>query len=232
MEITEKSLDRIMSLGVVLTMIAAGVAIFGAFNPEQIEITAAAAIIAMVGTVVSHWSTSAIKNRSDLKVAKINSTAEAANSKAEALKKENIQLQILLEREQYNRLMLEQKVGPRSLSQQEAERIRQFICNIKGQSTVLTNSRRDPETLRYAEQIRSTLEAASIIVKRTDESHLIVAGAPQSGIYVIIHAGIGSREIEDSFRLLTAPSVHFHKASDPRTDIAAHIFFFEKPAHT
>jgi hypothetical protein len=107
--------------------------------------------------------------------------AEMAHAKLhhEQLRKENLELQLVVEKERIARLRLEQQVGSRHVGAAQRQTIVSDLAGFQGQKVSIVTLPGDPEIAAFAGEIKATLEAAGMVV--TDAPPL-VSVKPERGI--------------------------------------------------
>ena len=97
----------------------------------------------------------------------------------EELRKENLNLQIAVEKERTARLQLEQQLGVRHIAAAQRQTIRAALAGFKGQKVSMITYPGDPEIAAFAHELKVTLEEAGVAVTVTPA---LVFGKPQPGI--------------------------------------------------
>jgi len=107
--------------------------------------------------------------------------ADMAHARAhhEQLRKENLELQLAVEKERAARLQLEERLGPRHIGAAQRQTIQTELAGFQGQKVSIVTHPGDPEIGGFASEIQATLEAARIKVTMTPA---LVFGEPQSAI--------------------------------------------------
>lgn len=103
----------------------------------------------------------------------------------EQLLKENLELQLAVEKERAARLRLEERLGPRHIAAAQQQTIRAELAGYKGQRLSIVTLPGDPEIAAFAAEIRTTLEAAGVFVTMAPA---LVFGKPQAGISLDVGA--------------------------------------------
>lgn len=128
-------------------------------------VTIVAAFISACAGVLTFIASSNLSRYSDEAIAKANSVSAQANSsaakaneKAEEIKKQNLELQINLEKERKERLELQKAVERRSLSPEKKKSVQEASGRMKEKLSLrIECNRNDYEALAYAEQIGGLL---------------------------------------------------------------------------
>jgi len=102
-----------------------------------------------------------------------------ANVHHEQLRKENLELQLVVEKERAKRLELEQQLGPRHIGAGQRQTIESALASFQGQKVSIVTQPGDPEIAGFANEIKATLDAAGMAVSITPA---LVFGKPQAGI--------------------------------------------------
>ena len=97
----------------------------------------------------------------------------------EQLQKQNLELQRELEKERTARLRLEEQVAPRRIRAGQRLAIVSALAGFKGQKVSVIVYPGDPETAAFAEQIKSVLEQAGMVISMAPA---LIYGEPQTGI--------------------------------------------------
>jgi hypothetical protein len=107
--------------------------------------------------------------------------ADMAHAKAhhEQLRKENLGLQLAVEKERTARLQLEERLGPRHIGAAQRQTIQPALAGFQGQKVSIVTYPGDPEIAGFANEIRATLEASGMAVTIAPA---LVFGKPQPGI--------------------------------------------------
>jgi len=107
--------------------------------------------------------------------------ADIAQAKAhhEELRKENLKLQLAVEKERAVRLQLEQRLGPRHIGAAQRGTIASALAAFQGQKVSIIMYPGDPEIAAFANEIRATLAAAGMAVTMAPA---LVFGKPQRGL--------------------------------------------------
>jgi hypothetical protein len=95
--------------------------------------------------------------------------ADMAHAKAhhEELRKENLELQLVVEKERKARLRLEQELGARHIGTVQRHTIQSEMARFRGQKVSIIMHPGDPEIASFAGEIKATLEAAGMTVTLT-----------------------------------------------------------------
>jgi hypothetical protein len=104
---------------------------------------------------------------------------EHARAHHEQLRKENLELQLVVEKERTARLRLEQQLGARHIGTVQRHTIQSEMARFRGQKVSIVTHPGDPEIAAFASEIKATLEAAGMTVTLTPA---LVFGKPQAGI--------------------------------------------------
>lgn len=113
--------------------------------------------------------------------------ADMAHAKAhhEQLRKENLQLQLAVEKERLARLQLEAQAGARHISAGQRATVQPALSGFKGQKVALITYAGDAESAAFAGEIKTTLEAAGLVVSMAPA---LVYAKPQAGIAMDVGA--------------------------------------------
>jgi hypothetical protein len=113
--------------------------------------------------------------------------ADMAHAKAhhEQLRKENLQLQLAVEKERAARLRLEGQLGSRQIGPAQMQTIQSALASFKGQKVSIVPLPGDPEIAAFAVEIKATLEGAAMVVTMAPA---LVFGKPQPGIALDVGA--------------------------------------------
>jgi hypothetical protein len=112
-------------------------------------------------------------------------TAEA-ELQQERLKKENLQLQINLEKERLARLKIEERLAPRNISPEQATRLAIDLEALHGKKVTVAFISGVPETAAFAGLLASKLRAAGLLVD--PPTPMLLLGNVNPGITVVIGA--------------------------------------------
>ena len=106
---------------------------------------------------------------------------EMARAKAhrEQLRKENLELQLAVEKERTGRLQLEERLGGRHIGAGQRPRIQSALAGFEGQKVSIVTHPGDAEIAAFSRDIKATLDAAGLVVTMTPA---LVFGKPQAGI--------------------------------------------------
>ena len=117
--------------------------------------------------------------------------ADMAHAKAhhELLRKENLGLQLAVEKERAARLRLEAQLSARHIGLTQRQTIQSALAGFKGQKVSIVTQPGDPEISAFASEIKATLEAAGLAVSLTPA---LVFGKPQPGI--ALEVGVNRRQ--------------------------------------
>ena len=113
-----------------------------------------------------------------------------ANLHHEQLRRENLELQMAVEKERIARLRLEEQLGSRHLGAAQRQTIRAELAGFQGQKLSIVTLPGDPEIAAFAGEIKATLEAAGMVVTMAPA---LVFGRPQPGI--AFEVGMGRRRL-------------------------------------
>jgi len=118
--------------------------------------------------------------------------ADVAHAKThhEQLRKENLELQLAVEKERAARLQLEQRGADRHITAGQKQAIASALATSKGQRIVLTTQAGDAESAAFAAEISSALEGAGLSVS---VAPALVFGHPQPGI--VLEVGANRRQL-------------------------------------
>jgi len=107
--------------------------------------------------------------------------ADMAHAKAhrEELRKENLELQLAVEKERTARLRLEQQLGARHIGAAQRQAMQTALADFQGQKMAIVTLPGDPEITAFASEIKAALEAAGMTVTMAPA---LVFGKPQAGI--------------------------------------------------
>jgi hypothetical protein len=97
----------------------------------------------------------------------------------EQLRKENLELQLAIEKERTERLRIEEQLGSRHIGTAQRQTIGATLAVFKGQKVTIVTLPGDPEITAFAGEIKTALAEAGITVTM---SHALVFGKRQSGI--------------------------------------------------
>jgi hypothetical protein len=113
--------------------------------------------------------------------------ADMAHAKAhhEQLRKENLELQLVVEKERAARLQLEARAGARHIGTGQRHSIESALARFKGQRISIVTQAGDPESDAFAREIKATLEAGGMVVSAAPA---LVFGKPQPGIALEVGA--------------------------------------------
>jgi len=113
--------------------------------------------------------------------------ADVAHAQAhrEHLRKENLELQLAVEKERAARLRLEERLAPRHMGAAQRHTIQSELAGFRGQKVSIITHFGDPESGAFASEIKATLEAAGMTVSSTPA---LVFGKPQPGIALDVGA--------------------------------------------
>jgi len=113
--------------------------------------------------------------------------ADMAHARAhgERLHKQNLELQLEVERERMARLRLEERLAPRHILAAQRFKLRSELAPFKGQAISIVTHPGDPELATFAGEIKGTLEQAGIVVSMTPA---LVFGKPQPGLTLEVGA--------------------------------------------
>ncbi len=95
----------------------------------------------------------------------------SANLEQEALKRRNLELQEVVEKERIARLRLEEKISPRSISTEQRNKLLGWLSPLKG-LRISVHSIMETEPERFALQIVSVLQEAGLVVSFVKEVSL------------------------------------------------------------
>lgn len=105
-------------------------------------------------------------------------TAHAQEHRAR-LHKQNLALQLQVERERVARLRLEERLAPRHILPVQHNKIRAELAGFKGQTVSMIIHPGDPELSAFAGELKTALEDAGMLVTLNPA---LVFGKPQPGI--------------------------------------------------
>jgi hypothetical protein len=108
-----------------------------------------------------------------------------AQAHREQLRKENLELQLAVEKERAARLRLEERLGPRHIGAAQRHTMQSALAGFRGQKVSIVTPSGDPEIGGFASEIKATLEAAGMAVSIAPA---LVFGKPQSGIALDVGA--------------------------------------------
>lgn len=113
--------------------------------------------------------------------------ADMAQAKAhhEQLRKENLGLQLAIEKERTARLQLEERLGARHIGAAQRQTIEVALASFKGQKVSLITHPGDPEIDAFAHETTATLYAAGMSVSI---AAALVYGRPQPGLTMEVGA--------------------------------------------
>jgi len=113
--------------------------------------------------------------------------ADLAHAQAhhELLRKENLGLQLEVEKERVARLQLEERLGARHIGAAQKRTIHAALASFKVQHMSLIPHPGDPEIGAFASEIKATLEAAGMVVSIAPAP---LFGKPQPGIALEVGA--------------------------------------------
>lgn len=97
----------------------------------------------------------------------------------EQLRKENLELQLVVEQERAARLRLEERSGARHITEGQRQPIQSALAAFKGQKMLLTTHAGDAESAAFASEIKAALAGAGLVVSAAPA---LVFGKPQPGI--------------------------------------------------
>jgi len=114
--------------------------------------------------------------------------ADMAHAKVhhEQLRKENLGLQLAVEKERTARLQLEERLGSRHIGAAQRQTIQSVLAGFKGQKVSIVKHPGDPEIDAFASEIQAALERAGMAVTIAPA---LVFGKPEPGIAL----DVGSR---------------------------------------
>lgn len=95
------------------------------------------------------------------------------------LKRENLELQIALDKTRAERPPLEPRAAPRHIAATQRHAIQAALASFRGQKVAIITHPGDPEIAAFASQIRATLQAAGMVVSLTPA---LIFGHTQPGI--------------------------------------------------
>lgn len=133
--------------------------------------------------------------------AQANEASALANLKAEQLIKENLQLSLILEKERRERLDLQRKLGPRSLSTEQKSAMKTALQGISPNASIII-VRRDssPEVLNYASEIAAIFKDSGIQVVEW-QTRVTTLGSPDHGAALILLGGPEKQLIKNAITL-------------------------------
>ncbi len=107
--------------------------------------------------------------------------ADMAHSQVhhEQLRKENLQLQLAVEKERIARVKLEEQLGARRIGSAQQQTIQSALAAFRGQKIAIIIYPGDPEILAFANQLKTAIEGAGLVVS---VAPALVFGKPQPGI--------------------------------------------------
>ncbi|HLY16789.1 MAG TPA: hypothetical protein VKR61_06170 [Bryobacteraceae bacterium] len=108
-----------------------------------------------------------------------------ARTSLEELRKENTELELAVEKERAARLRLEALASARHLTPGQKQTIESALARFRGQRFSMITYAGDPESFRFASDIKATLEAAGMSVS---VAPALVFGKPQAGIALEVGA--------------------------------------------
>jgi hypothetical protein len=113
--------------------------------------------------------------------------ADIAHARAhhEQLRKENLELQLVIEKERIARLRLEERVGTRHIDAEARRTIHSELSGFKGQKLAIITHAGDAESATFAGEIKSALEAAGVSVSIVPA---LMFGKAQTGITLEVGA--------------------------------------------
>jgi hypothetical protein len=104
---------------------------------------------------------------------------ERAKAHHEQLRKENLALQLAVEKERAARLRLQERLGARQIGAAQKQTMQSALAGFKGQKVSIVTLPGDPEIAAFAGEIMGALEAAGMAVTMAPA---LVFGKPQPGI--------------------------------------------------
>lgn len=112
--------------------------------------------------------------------------ADIAHAQAhhEQLRKENLRLQLAVEKERIARLRLEEKFGARHIGTAQVQSIESSLSGFNGQNVAIVIPPGDAEIAAFARELKDALEGAGLAVAFTTE----LAGKPDPGLTMEIGA--------------------------------------------
>lgn len=136
---------------------------------------------------LSRYSDEAISKANSVS-AQANSAAATANEKAEEINKQNLELQIKLEKERKERLELQKAVERRSISKETEAAIRKSSERINRKLRIRIECHaHDHEALAYAEQFGGLLHSLGHDVEGIGTGIVIEMGTANIGVYLLIY---------------------------------------------
>ncbi len=112
-----------------------------------------------------------------------------ARARHEELRKQNLELQLALEKERTARVQLEERSGSRHIAAGQRQIVEAELVRFKGQKVSIITHAGDTESAAFAREIQATLEAAGLVVS---VAPALVFGKPQPGIS--LEVGIHRRQ--------------------------------------
>ncbi len=94
----------------------------------------------------------------------VESEMERAKAHREQLRRENLQLQLAVEKERAARLQLEERVGGRHIGAGQSQAIQTALAAFRGQKVSIVTHPGDPEIESFAAEVRTTLASAGLEV--------------------------------------------------------------------
>lgn len=172
--------------------------------------------------------------------AQANEAAALANVKAELLTKDNLQLSLTLEKERRERIELEKKLGPRSLSTEQKLAMRNALQNISSTASVLIiRSDSSSEVSNYASEIAQIFRESGIQVAE-QQTKIIKVGSPNHGTSLILLGGPAKETIKNAITLaniatetreIKKPSDEDQKRMIYKWELSAVLEIKSKPPH-